>query len=132
MAEQIIWLEEYSVGHEEMDAVHQAFLELLSSTLELNGEDFDKAFFLLIEHTKEHFAFEERQMENVKLSSRREHMDEHQRICSEMDYFYEKALRGRRSYARAYLCDQLPRWLRNHTATMDVDLARCIQLNSQR
>ena len=129
MGEQIIWLEEYSVGHEEMDAVHQAFLELLNSTLALNGEEFDEAYCLLIEHTKEHFAFEEHQMEKVKLSSRREHMDEHRRICSEMDYFYEKALRGRRSYARAFLCEQLPRWLHRHTATMDADLARYLLLN---
>ena len=123
MAEQIAWREEFSVGNEEMDAVHREFLELLNMTLPLKAEAFDKAFSQMIEHTREHFAFEERQMEAVNLGSRREHTDEHRRILGEMDFFHAKARAGRRNLARAYLKEQLPHWLRQHTATMDADLA---------
>ncbi len=113
----------YRVGHEILDNIHEEFLELLRRALEQSGDAFDEAYVELMRHTKDHFTYEERQMEAVALASRREHCDEHRRILSEMEFFYQKALGGRRSFARAYLRDQLPHWLRQHTATMDADLA---------
>ena len=117
------WEAKYLVGNEVMDNIHEEFITLLNAALGLSGEPFDEAFSALMEHTAEHFAFEEREMERVNLGSRREHCDEHKRILTEMDFFYAKALNGRRSFARAYLKEQLPHWLRQHTATMDADLA---------
>jgi hemerythrin-like metal-binding protein len=119
----VIWQEEYRLGNEVMDNIHEEFIALLNDALEAKGEAFEEAFKSLIEHTLDHFNYEEQQMEAVELGSRREHCDEHKRILSEMDFFYAKALNGRRSFARAYLKEQLPHWLRQHTATMDADLA---------
>ena len=121
--------DEYRVGHTVLDNIHEEFVELLNDALSQSGEAFDGAFLGLMRHTIEHFAFEEMKMEAVNLASRREHCDEHKRILSEMDFFYSKALSGRRSFARAYLRDQLPHWLRQHTATMDADLAARIVLS---
>ena len=117
------WEAKYLVGNEVMDNIHEEFIALLNEALQANGDAFDSAYLALVEHTVQHFAFEEREMERVSLGSRREHCDEHRRILAEMDFFYSKALTGRRSFARAYLKEQLPHWLRQHTATMDADLA---------
>lgn len=117
------FVEAYRLGHDTMDAIHQEFIALLNDVLAAEGEDFERGFEALMRHTEAHFAFEEREMEALNLASRREHCDEHRRILSEMDFFYAKALNGRRSFARAYLREQIPHWLRQHTATMDADLA---------
>ena len=117
------WLPEYQLGHEVMDNIHQEFIALLNELLAKRGQAFYDDFSLLIRHTKEHFAFEEIEMEKLQLASRHEHRGEHQRILSEMDFFFTKAKNGRCSFARAYLKEQLPHWLRQHTATMDADLA---------
>ena len=117
------WVEEYRLGYTVMDNIHEEFIELLNDALDAEGSAFDVAFLGLMQHTIEHFAFEELKMEEVNLSSRIEHMDEHKRILGELDFFYSKAISGRRSFARAYLKEHLPHWLRQHTATMDADLA---------
>jgi len=117
------WRDEYRVGFAPMDAIHEEFIGLLGQAIGSTGEDLERAFEALMLHTRDHFAYEEAQMESVALASRREHCDEHRRILAEMEFFYSKILSGRRSFARAYLQEQLPHWLRQHTATMDADLA---------
>ena len=119
----IEWREEYRLGNAALDTLHEEFIVMLAEAVDAKGEDFDRAFGGLVDHTAAHFAYEEEQMEAVSLASRREHCDEHRRILSEMAFFLAKAQSGRRSFARAYLRDQLPHWLRQHTATMDADLA---------
>ncbi len=117
------WNDEYALGNREMDNIHREFLHMIDRTLNKSGDAFDSSFLELIDHSREHFAFEEREMEKTELASRHEHLQEHRRILDEMNFFYQKSCNGRRAFARAYLKEQLPHWLRQHTATMDADLA---------
>lgn len=120
------WRSEYSVGNEAMDDVHRAFLVLLKMVIAADKTHFCELFATLIEHTEEHFAFENTLLEKHRCASWREHMAEHKQILGEMHHFHEKALNGRQVFARAYAKEKLPHWLRQHTATMDADLSRAL------
>ena len=122
----IKWNERLSVGNEVMDNIHKEFLLLVNETAKAAPKDFETAFAALILHTKEHFFYENAQMEICKLASAGEHKAEHEQVLDEMEYFFSKTLQGRRSFARAYVSQKLPDWLLQHTATMDADLSRAI------
>jgi hemerythrin-like metal-binding protein len=116
------WKEEYALGVEFMDRTHREFVDLLGATAALNGAEFEASFALLIEHTKAHFAAEREKMEQLKLSSMREHIDEHEKLLSEMSFFIKKPL-----MSKHYVSDRLPEWFALHAASMDAALASAIK-----
>ncbi len=111
-----------------MDTTHKEFLEILERVKAADTRDFLSLFNTLIEHTQEHFAFEEDMMQRYNFYGRQEHMDEHANLLGEMHYFYKKAKRipvlGR-SYINDYALEKFTR----HIINIDSQLAMFLKEN---
>jgi hemerythrin-like metal-binding protein len=116
------WRDEYALGVEFMDKTHMEFVEALNKTATLNGAEFEASFARLIEHTKAHFAAEQETMKSLRLSSMREHIDEHDKLLGEMSFFAKKPL-----MSKNYVTDRLPEWFALHISSMDAALAVAIK-----
>jgi len=105
-----------------IDAKHDEFLELLSEIKSCQNEQFLPLFKEMIEHTREHFAFEEELMEKYSFYAKAEHFEEHKNLLGEMEYFYQKAqkmLMFGKSYINEYAYDKFKR----HIVNIDSQLA---------
>ncbi len=105
-----------------MDEKHDEFLTLLTNIKASEANLFLPLFAEMIEHTKEHFAFEEEMMLTYNFYARQEHLDEHTNLLGEMQYFYEKAKRMPmigRSYINDYALEKFTR----HIINIDSQLA---------
>lgn len=120
------WDEMLSVGDATLDGTHKVFLNLLNKTLMAGDEAFEKAFKMLIDQTREHFAYEEQQILLLQMPTADAHLEAHRQILDEMDLYRMKALGGREEMVLHYLRDVLPGHFRRHTMTMDTELARHI------
>lgn len=120
--------ENLRVGVEQIDSRHEEFYALYDTLKAASDAEFLTCFESVIDHTRNHFAEEERDMEGLEYPNKAEHRAEHQKALEEMGYFYEKAKNGRAVFAKAYVKDRLGDWFRNHLLNMDSDLARVMKL----
>lgn len=105
-----------------MDEKHDEFLNLLAKIKTCQNSDFMPLFEEMIEHTKEHFAFEEGIMTEHSFYGKQEHLDEHVNLLGEMEYFYNKAKKlppFGKSYINEYAYDKFKR----HIINIDSQLA---------
>ncbi len=105
-----------------MDEKHEEFLVLLQRIQSCPKAEFMPLFTQMIEHTKEHFAFEEEIMNANAFYAKQEHFDEHRSLLGEMEYFYEKAHKFPmfgKSYINDYALDKFKR----HIINIDSQLA---------
>ncbi len=114
--------EELHLNITAMDKKHDEFLEILSKIQSCEKEKFLPLFQEMIEHTKEHFDYEEELMNTHKFYAKEEHIQEHKSLLGEMEYFYEKSAKipiiGR-SYINDYAYDKFKR----HIINIDSQLA---------
>lgn len=99
-----------------IDEKHDEFLELLSEIKSCPKDQFLPLFANMIEHTREHFAFEEELMEQYNFYGKSEHTEEHKNLLGEMEYFYEKAqkmIMFGKSYINDYAYDKFKRHIIN-------------------
>ncbi|MDD2358006.1 MAG: hemerythrin family protein [Thiovulaceae bacterium] len=109
-----------------MDEKHEEFLVLLQRIQNCPKAEFMPLFVQMIEHTKEHFAFEEEIMNANAFYAKGEHFDEHKNLLGEMEYFYEKAKKlpaFGKSYINEYALDKFKR----HIINIDSQLAMFIK-----
>nr|WP_321457602.1 hemerythrin family protein [uncultured Cohaesibacter sp.] len=120
----IEWDEDkHLVGVDEMDNLHQAFTLIVNSLGETKDSATFKALFIqLLEHTQEHFAIEDRIMQETGFADHFDHRTEHTRFLAEMNYINDKVQASEMAYGRAFIKD-LPRWFHVHSLTMDRALA---------
>ncbi len=105
-----------------MDERHDGFLELLARIDACEKADFLPLFETMIEHTREHFRFEEELMHRYDFYARQEHLDEHANLLGEMQYFYEKSKRMP-MMGRAYINDYAYEKFKRHVINIDSQLA---------
>lgn len=111
-----------------MDKTHDEFLEILERVRSADKAEFLPLFEEMIEHTKEHFSFEEDMMQTHNFYGRQEHVDEHTNLLDEMQYFYEKAKRMPMiglSYINNYALEKFTR----HIINIDSQLAMFLKEN---
>jgi hemerythrin-like metal-binding protein len=72
------------LGVEEMDRVHEAYLDLLKGLQEKQGVDLG-LFAQLIEETKSHFLQEEKLMMKHLYPEREMHTEDHVQLIDEME-----------------------------------------------
>lgn len=111
-----------------MDTTHEEFLEILKCVKAADKTDFLALFNTLIEHTQEHFAFEEDMMQTYNFYAQQEHRDEHANLLDEMHYFYKKAQRMPvlgRSYINDYALEKFTR----HIINIDSQFAMFLKEN---
>lgn len=112
-----------------MDNIHDEFEGILQEIQEAKDTAiFMQLFKKMIEHTKEHFAFEEVLMNEHNFYDKKEHFDEHKNILEEMQYFYEKAKRMPQ-FGRSYINDYAYDKFKHHIVSIDSQLAMFLKQN---
>ena len=122
------------VAFDEMNAVHAEEVELLNRIETLLDAEAPEAELSdtiedLFEHTRVHFANEERLMREVGFPAYDMHKAEHDRMLNAfqlvmMDWRTKKD----NSIIRNYICSETPQWLHQHIATMDTVTANFIAM----
>lgn len=120
------------VVYEEMNTVHAEEVELLNYIQVLLEAD---ASFLeisalaeaLLEHTREHFANEERLMREVNFPAFRIHKSEHDRVLNEFTYvLMDWRSRKENSILSDYFQLEVAAWLQQHILSIDTVTAEFI------
>jgi len=109
-------MQELHLDIKDMDKRHDEFLEILTKTQDASKQNFLGLYKELIEHTQEHFSFEEALMKQKSYYGLQEHKDEHNNLLSEMEFFYEKAEKMPafgHSYIHDYALDKFTRHIMN-------------------
>jgi hemerythrin len=120
------WDPRYALGVAEMDATHQAFVDLADALLAADDAAFPGLFAELREHTRQHFENEGKLMKACRFPAIGEHHGEHLRVLGELAHFATGVSAGRLVAARQY-AQNLPAWFATHLATMDAALAACLK-----
>lgn len=116
-----------SVGNQSMDDDHQAFIDLLNQLAIASNTAFAGLFLQLFEHCEQHFARENRLMQEHGFPAEGEHKGEHARVLGEFRQFKSQLDKGRLAFGRSFVKERLPQWFQLHAATMDSALAAHIQ-----
>jgi len=104
--------------HAEFIALRARLLGLLSIPAAEN--DLDSLFRELFEHTKHHFAEEERLMQETHFPPYRMHKMEHDRVLADMELHFNGWLEGRDKTAlQNWIQNDVDSWFVNHVSTMD-------------
>ncbi len=121
------WTEELVVGVPAIDRAHHEFVELLNALPMAPEAEFRKLFAKLTEHSREHFAEEERMMERSAFPVMGVHKAEHERVLKELEEVQRQLEEGEFEAAREYVMEQLSAWFVLHRNTMDYVTAVHIQ-----
>ncbi|MEJ2424198.1 MAG: hemerythrin domain-containing protein [Candidatus Thiodiazotropha sp.] len=114
---------EFCLGVDQMDDMHQRFMELLNQLENAEKGVFARLFQELVVHTEAHFMMEQELMQSSRFPATREHLDEHNRVLGELGRFAIRVSKGSMLLGRAYAVEQLPDWFELHSRTMDSALA---------
>jgi len=112
-----------------MDKKHNEFLDIISKLKSCKDDEFMKLFEEMIEHTKEHFAYEEDVMYKHNFYAKQEHLDEHQNLLGEMEYFYNKTKKFP-SFGKSYINDYAYEKFKRHIINIDSQLAMFLKENN--
>jgi hemerythrin-like metal-binding protein len=119
--------EQLSLGIDTMDEKHDDFLEILFYMKKAPKGDFLTLFKELIIQTKEHFAFEEYLMREYKFYGLQEHLQEHQVLLGEMEYFYERSKKIA-AFGESYIHDYAYEKFKRHVINIDSQLAMFLKV----
>jgi len=110
--------------YDEMDNLHQEFVEIYNSLETYTAESYKNVLVKLFDQTKKHFYFEEILMDKYKYPRKREHQEEHNKVLAEMEYFIQKSdSRMGQMLIKSYYQEKLPDWFDLHLISMDSDLS---------
>lgn len=124
------------VAYAMMNIVHEEEVELLQKLESaLNQNPFkvmevDQVLSELLAHTQEHFANEERLMQEVSFPAMMMHQGEHLRVLNEMKRIVSHWEQTRDpEVVREYFLETLTEWLMLHITTMDTVTAQFIAMH---
>jgi hemerythrin len=117
----------FLLGVPEMDDTHIEFVDLTNRIMQAPNDEFAQLYDRLIEHTHEHFEYEDRLMVQTKFPATAEHRDEHQRVLGELALFNKRVRSGLVAFGRNYIRGRMAEWFMLHAATMDSALAAHIK-----
>lgn len=114
----------HQLNFEEMDNVHKEFINIYNSLEDETVESYKNVMLKLFEHTKIHFCDEEKNMDEFSYPRKKEHIDEHNKVLAEMEYFLQKAdTKMGQMLLKSYYKEKLPNWFELHLISMDSDLS---------
>ena len=124
----LVWSEQLALQHAQMDATHVEFVELLAQAdAALDGEPAEllRRFNVLVDHTVEHFAQEDRWMAATGFTPENCHAFQHKAV---LDVMKECARRAALSDEPDFeplrvAVKELAIWFPQHAASMDAGLA---------
>jgi len=113
------------LGWDPIDAIHEELLVLVDALLAAPDEALPAAFVRVHEHSREHFAAEERWMEETDFPARGCHADEHAAVLASMKLIAGKVAAGDLEAGRR-LGRALADWFPGHAHYLDSALAHWI------
>ena len=116
--------DKHSLNYEKMDSLHKEFLDIYNSVNLMSKDSINQKATELLEHSKKHFAEEEKLMDRYDYPRSKEHKEEHNKVLSELRFFIDKShtIFGM-SILKSYYVEKLPYWFDYHLLSMDSDLA---------
>jgi hemerythrin-like metal-binding protein len=120
--------EKHLLNYNDMDQYHKEFVEIYNSVDTNSNESYINVMKKLLEQTKLHFRSEEELMEQFSYPRKKEHIDEHNKVLAEMEYFINKSnTKMGMMMLKSYFKEKLPSWFDLHLISMDSDLAHHIK-----
>ncbi len=122
--------EKHLLHNNDIDTLHKEFLDIYNN-VDINDENsYRTQLTKLYEHSKIHFATEEKLMDESAYKTSKEHKDEHQKVLAEMNYFINLSQnRFGINMLKAYYKEKVPSWFDLHLISMDSDLAHHLKNN---
>jgi hemerythrin-like metal-binding protein len=111
--------QDLTLGHPAIDTDHQDMLRLYVRARTAPEPEFVAALTALLAHLTEHFTREEALMLAAGDRNLSEHRAEHNRILGDLSRFVGHSRGGKTHFARAWIKDMFPDWLRRHIMNMD-------------
>jgi hemerythrin-like metal-binding protein len=116
--------EKHLLNVEEMDTLHQEFLDIYNGVDIHDIKSFQDKLTILLAHSKKHFAQEEELMHKYGYPTSKEHKEEHNKVLAQMQYFLNlSASAFGKKMLKAYYIEKIPSWFDLHLLSMDSDLA---------
>lgn len=109
----------HMLGVAEIDDAHREFISQVAALIASSDAEFPVLFQALVNHTREHFIAEGKQMREAKYQGLGVHEGEHHRVLGELQQLNRSLKRGRLPLVRAYVKEGLPEWFDTHLAMMD-------------
>jgi len=120
--------EKHLLEYEQMDNLHQEFIDIYNSIVDSSIESYKNVMQKLFEQTKRHFKEEELKMDEFNYPRKKEHIDEHNKVLGEMEYFINRAnSKIGQMMLKSYYKEKLPSWFDLHLISMDSDLANFLK-----
>lgn len=117
-----------SSGIPAMDALHDDFLNVLTTLSSGADTEFAKNYAALVKKAEHAFRTEESWMEEIDFPSLKTHREQHARVLSALHHIYPRVLEGDVMLGRKVVESLLPQWLAFHASTMDATLAIAMQM----
>jgi hemerythrin len=117
------WKKSYRVGIPKIDEQHKTLFKYIENVytplLDMNkADDFEERLGTLISFAREHFAEEEELLRRRKYPFAEQQKEEHQRILSRLDLYYNRLCTGR-DEAEVDFLEYLKGWIVAHTLLED-------------
>lgn len=116
------WSDTLALGVPAMDATHHEFVTLLTQVVHATDDTLLPLWRLLVAHTDEHFAREDRWMQDTGFSSSNCHTSQHQIVLQVMMEGDRRGSAGELAVVRQ-MADELATWFPMHAQAMDAALA---------
>lgn len=116
------WKADYELGSAPMDQTHREYVDLVTALANAQGEQELACFDALLAHTVEHFAQEQRWMEECGFPPIHCHQGEHERVMASLHSVRERLAAGGTGIGRI-AAKELEQWFAEHAASMDNALA---------
>ena len=123
--------DKHILGNEQMDILHKEFVDIYNSLENNEVESYKNVMAKLLEQSKRHFCQEEEMMEQFDYPRKRDHIDEHQKVLAEMEYFINKSnTKIGQMMLKSYFNEKLLSWFDLHLISMDSDLSSFLKAKS--
>ncbi len=123
--------DKHILGNEQMDMLHKEFVDIYNSLENNEVESYKNVMAKLLEQSKRHFCQEEKMMEQFNYPRKRDHIDEHQKVLAEMEYFINKSnTKIGQMMMKSYFNEKLLSWFDLHLISMDSDLSSFVKAKS--
>ncbi len=121
------WSAIYVLSVPEMDKTHEEFALLLNAVADGPDTELLARFDTFIAHTEEHFARENRWMQELGFPPDHCHMGEHERALKVLQAVRKRVAEADDFALGRRLIGELPLWFDNHASIMDAPLAHYLK-----
>ena len=117
------WSARLLTGDTRMDATHAEFAQLLNQILATPGAEQLPLYQTFMQHTRDHFAQEDRWMQATGFTADNCHTEQHQMVLETMQSVVAHYQSGQTEML-SRMCQALAEWFDGHAASMDAGLAQ--------